>query len=79
MPASRQEESHARCSRRLAELQNQVSLVRTQLAQDCCAKTRQELSDLHHELPCSLAAVVREPKAAVPEAETGKLGQPLNL
>ncbi|XP_075032013.1 uncharacterized protein LOC142094075 [Calonectris borealis] len=79
MPASRQEESHARCSRRLAELQNQVSLVRTQLAQDCCAKTRQELSDLHHELSCSLAAVVREPKAAVPEAETGKLGQPLNL
>ncbi|KAM9650016.1 uncharacterized protein ACIBXB_011992 [Morphnus guianensis] len=86
MAASRQEESHARCSRRLAELQNQVSLLQTQLAQErkykqdyieCCAKTSQELSELHQELSRSLAAVVREPKAAVLEAETRKLGQPL--
>ncbi|XP_075022355.1 centrosome-associated protein CEP250-like isoform X3 [Calonectris borealis] len=87
MPASRQEESRARCSR-LAELQNQVSLLQTQLAQErkykqdyieCCAKTSQELSDLHQELSCSLAAVVREPKAAVLEAETRKLDRSLNL
>ncbi|XP_050770537.1 centrosome-associated protein CEP250-like isoform X3 [Gymnogyps californianus] len=86
VPASRQEESHTRCSRRLAELQNQVSLLQTQLAQErkckqdyieCCAKTSQELSDLHRELSCSLAAVVREPEAAVLEAETRKLAQPL--
>ncbi|XP_076208166.1 uncharacterized protein LOC143167043 isoform X4 [Aptenodytes patagonicus] len=87
MPASRQEESHARCSR-LAELQNQVSLLQTQLAQErkykqdyieCCAKTSQELSDLHQELSYSLAAVVREPRAAVLEAETRKLDRSLNL
>ncbi|XP_069655707.1 centrosome-associated protein CEP250-like [Haliaeetus albicilla] len=86
MAASRQEESHAHCSRRLAELQNQVSLLQTQLAQERkykqdyierCAKTSQELSDLHQELSRSLAAVVREPKAAVLEAEARKLGQPL--
>ncbi|XP_050763490.1 centrosome-associated protein CEP250-like isoform X2 [Gymnogyps californianus] len=86
VPASRREESHTRCSRRLAELQNQVSLLQTQLAQErkckqdyieCCAKTSQELSDLHRELSCSLAAVVREPEAAVLEAETRKLAQPL--
>ncbi|NXR02763.1 CP250 protein, partial [Sagittarius serpentarius] len=88
MPASGQEESHAHCSRRLAELQNQVSLLQTQLAQErkysqdyvkCCAKTSQELSDLHQELSYSLAAVVREPKAAVLEAETRKLDRSLNL
>ncbi|KAM6106651.1 centrosome-associated protein CEP250-like [Phoenicopterus ruber ruber] len=88
MPASRQEESHARCGRRLAELQNQVSLLQTQLAQEqkykrdyieCCAKTGQELSELHQELSYSLAAVVREPKAAVLEAETRKLDHSLNL
>ncbi|XP_054668438.1 centrosome-associated protein CEP250-like [Grus americana] len=59
VPASRQEESHTCCSCRLAELQKQVSLLQTQLAQErkykqdypeCCAKTSQELSDLHHEL-----------------------------
>ena len=64
----------------------QVSLLQTQLAQErkykqdyieCCAKTSQELSDLHRELSCSLAAVVREPEAAVLEAETRKLAQPL--
>ncbi|KAM6194842.1 centrosome-associated protein CEP250-like [Sarcoramphus papa] len=86
VPASRREESHTRCSRRLAELQNQVSLLQTQLAREhkckqdyieCCAKTSQELSDLHRELSCSLAAVVREPEAAVLEAETRKLAQPL--
>ncbi|XP_074698827.1 centrosome-associated protein CEP250 isoform X3 [Strix aluco] len=88
IPASREEESQARCSHRLAELQNQVSLLQTQLAQErkykqdyieCCAKTSQELSDLHQELSCSLAAVVREPEAAVLEAETRKLDQSLNL
>lgn len=88
MPASKQEESHAHCSRRLTELQNQVSLLQTQLAQErkykqdyieCCSKTSQELSDLHQELSYSLAAVLREPKAAVLEAETQKLGQSLNL
>lgn len=66
----------------------QVSLLQTQLAQErkykqdyieCCAKTSQELSDLHQELSYSLAAVLREPKAAVLEAETRKLGQSLNL
>lgn len=66
----------------------QVSLLQTQLAQErkykqdyieCCAKTSQELSDLHHELSCSLAAVVREPRAAVLEAETRKLDRSLNL
>ncbi|XP_069634663.1 centrosome-associated protein CEP250-like [Haliaeetus albicilla] len=64
----------------------QVSLLQTQLAQERkykqdyierCAKTSQELSDLHQELSRSLAAVVREPKAAVLEAEARKLGQPL--
>lgn len=64
----------------------QVSLLQTQLAEErkykqdyieCCAKTSQELSDLHQELSRSLAAVVREPKAAVLEAEARKLGQPL--
>ncbi|XP_068276371.1 centrosome-associated protein CEP250-like isoform X1 [Nyctibius grandis] len=88
MPASREEESHAHCSHRLAELQNQVSLLQTQLAQDrrykedyveCCAKTSQELSDLHQELCHSLAAVIREPRAAVLAAETEKLGQSLKL
>ncbi|NXO52537.1 CP250 protein, partial [Aramus guarauna] len=87
VPASQQEEPHACCSR-LAELQNQVSLLQTQLAQErkykqdyieCCAKTSQELSDLHQELSYSLAAVVREPKAAVLEAETRKLDRSLNL
>ncbi|XP_017692734.1 PREDICTED: centrosome-associated protein CEP250-like [Lepidothrix coronata] len=85
---SRQEESHAHCSQRLAELQNQVSLLQSQLARDrqhrqnyieSCARTNQELSDLHHELSCSLAAVLREPRAAVLEAETQKLDQSLNL
>uniref|UniRef100_A0A8V5G4E0 Rootletin-like coiled-coil domain-containing protein n=1 Tax=Melopsittacus undulatus TaxID=13146 RepID=A0A8V5G4E0_MELUD len=66
----------------------QVSLLQTQLAQErkykqdyieCCAKTSQELSDLHQELSYSLATVLREPKAAVLEAETRKLGQSLNL
>ncbi|XP_009327626.1 PREDICTED: endoplasmic reticulum-Golgi intermediate compartment protein 3, partial [Pygoscelis adeliae] len=50
-----------------------VSLLQMQLAQDCCAKTSQELSDLHHELSYSVTAAVREPKAAVLEAETRKL------
>ncbi|KFW74285.1 Centrosome-associated protein CEP250, partial [Manacus vitellinus] len=75
-------------SLRLAELQNQVSLLQSQLAQDrqhrqnyieSCARTNQELSDLHQELSCSLAAVLREPRAAVLEAETQKLDQSLNL
>uniref|UniRef100_A0A663NCH6 Centrosomal protein 250 n=1 Tax=Athene cunicularia TaxID=194338 RepID=A0A663NCH6_ATHCN len=66
----------------------QVSLLQMQLAQErkykqdyieCCAKTSQELSDLHQELSCSLAAVVREPEVAVLEAETRKLDQSLNL
>ncbi|XP_027574919.2 centrosome-associated protein CEP250 isoform X1 [Pipra filicauda] len=85
---SRQESSHAHCSQRLAELQNQVSLLQSQLARDrqhrqnyieSCARTNQELSDLHQELSCSLAAVLREPRAAVLEAETQKLDQSLNL
>ena len=66
----------------------QVSLLQTQLAQERkykqeyierCTKTSQELSDLHQELSHSLAAVVREPKAAVLEAETRKLDRSLNL
>ncbi|XP_068276372.1 centrosome-associated protein CEP250-like isoform X2 [Nyctibius grandis] len=66
----------------------EVSLLQTQLAQDrrykedyveCCAKTSQELSDLHQELCHSLAAVIREPRAAVLAAETEKLGQSLKL
>ncbi|KAM9260576.1 centrosome-associated protein CEP250-like [Cariama cristata] len=87
MPASGEEEPHACCSRRLAEFQNQVSLLQTQLAQERkykqdyierCAKTGQELSELHRVLSSSLAAVVREPEAAVLEAETRKLAQHLN-
>ncbi|KAM6054219.1 LOW QUALITY PROTEIN: uncharacterized protein VSU04_011453 [Chlamydotis macqueenii] len=87
VPAARQEESPVRGSGRLAELQNQVSLLQTQLAQERkykrdyierCAKTNQELSHLHQELSCSLAAVVREPKAAVLEAETWKLDRSLS-
>ncbi|KAM6054218.1 LOW QUALITY PROTEIN: uncharacterized protein VSU04_011452 [Chlamydotis macqueenii] len=82
VPAARQEESPVRGSGQLAELQNQVSLLQTQLAQEQkhkedyierCAKTNQELSHLHQELSCSLAAVVREPKAAVLEAEPRRL------
>lgn len=66
----------------------QVSLLQAQLAQEqrrkqgyieCCVKTSQELSDLHQELSDSLAAVVREPNAAVLEAETRKLDQSLSL
>lgn len=66
----------------------QVSLLWRQLAQErkhkqdyieCCARTSQELSDLHQELSCSLAAVVREPKAAVLEAESRKLDQSLTV
>ncbi|XP_039567222.1 centrosome-associated protein CEP250 [Passer montanus] len=88
LPASRQEESHAHCSQRLAELQNQVSLLQSQLAQDrehrqnyieSCARTSQELSNLHQELSCSFAAVLKEPKAAVLEEETRKLDRSLNL
>ncbi|XP_039419512.1 centrosome-associated protein CEP250 [Corvus cornix cornix] len=88
LPTSGQEESHAHCSQRLAELQNQVSLLQSQLAQDQqhrqnyierCARTSQELSDLHRELSCSFAAVLKEPKAAVLEAETRKLDQSLSL
>ncbi|KFO07136.1 Centrosome-associated protein CEP250, partial [Balearica regulorum gibbericeps] len=90
VPASRQVRtaSYSVGGGRLAELQNQVSLLQTQLAQErkykqdyieCCAKTSQELSDLHQELSYSLAAVVREPKAAVLEAETRKLDRSLNL
>ncbi|XP_054130361.1 centrosome-associated protein CEP250-like [Melozone crissalis] len=87
-PASRQEESHAHCSQRLAELQNQVSLLQSQLAQErqhCqnyienCTRTSQELSDLHQELCCSFAAVLKEPEVAVLEEETRKLDQSLNL
>lgn len=57
----------------------QVSLLLSQLAQDrqhwqnyteSCARTRQELSDLHQELSCSFAALLKEPKAALVEAET---------
>ncbi|NXL89550.1 CP250 protein, partial [Alectura lathami] len=86
MPASRKEEVRALC-RQLSELQSQVTLLQQQLAQErkykqdyieCCARTSQELSDLHQELSDSLAAVVREPKAAVMEAETQKLDQSLN-
>ncbi|NXD15910.1 CP250 protein, partial [Nothocercus nigrocapillus] len=86
MPASKQEEVRALC-RRLAELQKQVSLLQRQLAQErkykqdyveCCTKTSQELLDLHEELSYSLAAVVREPRAAVLEAETQKLDRSLN-
>ncbi|KAL9834856.1 centrosome-associated protein CEP250 isoform 2-T2 [Geothlypis trichas] len=88
LPTSRQEESHAHCSQRLAELQNQVSLLQSQLAQDrlhcqnyieSCARTSQELSDLHQELSCSFAAVLKEPNASVLEEETRKLDQSLNL
>ncbi|XP_066186562.1 centrosome-associated protein CEP250 isoform X2 [Sylvia atricapilla] len=88
LSTSRQEESHAHCSRHLAELQNQVSLLQSQLAQErqhrqnyieSCARTSQELSDLHQELSCSFAAVLKEPKAAVLEAETRKLDQSLSL
>lgn len=65
----------------------QVSLLQMQLVlerkhkQDyirCSAKTSQELSGLHQELFHSLAAVAREPKAAVLEAETRKLDESLN-
>ncbi|XP_054701319.1 centrosome-associated protein CEP250-like, partial [Grus americana] len=77
-----QEESHTCCSCRLAELQKQVSLLQTQLAQErkykqdypeCCAKTSQELSDLHHELSLLLTrpSSGQGAKAAVLEAETG--------
>ncbi|XP_023795758.1 LOW QUALITY PROTEIN: centrosome-associated protein CEP250 [Cyanistes caeruleus] len=87
-PTSRQEESHAHCSQRLAELQNQVSLLQSQLARDrqhrqnyieSCSRTSQELSDLHQELSCSFAAVLKEPKAAVLEEETRKLDRSLSL
>ncbi|KFP28124.1 Centrosome-associated protein CEP250, partial [Colius striatus] len=87
LPASRQEESHVHHSQ-LADLQNQVSLLQMQLAQERkdkqdyikrCAKTSQELSDLHQELSYSLAAVVREPKAAVLEQETQRLDWSLHL
>ncbi|NWR76319.1 CP250 protein, partial [Centropus unirufus] len=87
VPLSGQAESHACCSC-LAELQNQVSVLQAQLAreQSCrqdyierWTKTSQELSDLHQELSCSLAAVVREPKAAVLEAETERLDRSLSL
>ncbi|KAM6298838.1 uncharacterized protein AAHN32_008310 [Aegotheles albertisi] len=83
-----QEEPHECCHRRCSELQNQVSLLQAQLAQErkskqdyieCCAKTTQELSDLHQELSSSLAAVVREPRAAVLEAEAQKLDRSLHL
>ncbi|KAM6288867.1 uncharacterized protein AAHN32_013729 [Aegotheles albertisi] len=82
------EEPHECCHRRCSELQNQVSLLQAQLAQErkskqdyieCCAKTTQELSDLHQELSSSLAAVVREPRAAVLEAEAQKLDRSLHL
>ncbi|XP_056363140.1 centrosome-associated protein CEP250-like [Oenanthe melanoleuca] len=88
LPTSRQEESHAHCSQRLAELQNQVSLLQSQLARDrqhrqnyieSCSRTSQELSDLHQELSCSFAAVLKEPRADVLEAETQKLDRSLNL
>ncbi|XP_016158603.1 PREDICTED: centrosome-associated protein CEP250 [Ficedula albicollis] len=88
LPTSRQEEFHAHCSQRLAELQNQVSLLQSQLARDrqqrqnyieSCTRTSQELSDLHQELSCSFAAVLKEPRAAVLEAETQKLDRSLNL
>ncbi|XP_077643164.1 centrosome-associated protein CEP250 isoform X4 [Lonchura striata] len=88
LPASGQEESHAHCSQRLVELQNQVSLLQAQLAQDrqhwqnyteSCARTSQELSDLHEELSCSFAAVLKEPRAAVLEEEARKLDRSLNL
>ncbi|XP_038015131.1 centrosome-associated protein CEP250 isoform X2 [Motacilla alba alba] len=88
LPTSRQEESHAHCSQRLSELQNQVSLLQSQLASDwqhrqnyieSCQRTSLELSDLHQELSCSLAAVLKEPKAAVLEEETRKLDLSLNL
>ncbi|KAM6404494.1 uncharacterized protein O9250_009185 [Rhynochetos jubatus] len=63
-------------------LQMQMQLAEEQRYQqdgvECCAKTMQELSHLHQELSCSLAAVVREPKAAVLEAETQKLDRSLN-
>ncbi|KAM6404489.1 uncharacterized protein O9250_009180 [Rhynochetos jubatus] len=89
VPASRQDSSHACCRCPLAELWNQVSLLQMQMqlaeeqryqqdGVECCAKTMQELSHLHQELSCSLAAVVREPKAAVLEAETQKLDRSLN-
>ncbi|NXX74697.1 CP250 protein, partial [Urocolius indicus] len=66
----------------------EVSLLQMQLAQqqkdkqdyiECCAKTSQELSHLHQELSYSLAAVVREPKAAVLEQETQRLDWSLHL
>lgn len=66
----------------------QVSLLQKQLAQErkykqdyieSCTKTSRELSDLHQELSASLAAVARDPKAAVLEAETLKLHRSLNL
>ncbi|XP_014741683.1 PREDICTED: centrosome-associated protein CEP250 [Sturnus vulgaris] len=88
LTTSRQKESHAYCSQRLAELQNQVSLLQSQLVRDqqhrqnyieSCMRTRQELSDLHQELSCSFAAVLKEPRAAVLEAETRKLDRSLNL
>ncbi|XP_062361087.1 centrosome-associated protein CEP250 [Cinclus cinclus] len=88
LPTSRQEEAHVHCSQHLAELQNQVSLLQSQLAQDQqqrqnyierCTRTSQELSDLHQELSCSFAAVLKEPRAAVLEAETQKLDRSLSL
>ncbi|XP_058706325.1 cingulin-like protein 1 [Poecile atricapillus] len=57
----------------------QVSLLQSQLARDrqhrqnyieSCSRTSQELSDLHQELSCSFAAVLKEPKAALVDAET---------
>uniref|UniRef100_A0A8C5TD00 Centrosomal protein 250 n=1 Tax=Malurus cyaneus samueli TaxID=2593467 RepID=A0A8C5TD00_9PASS len=66
----------------------QVSLLQSQLARDrrdrqsyieSCSRTSQELSDLHQELSCSFAAVLKEPKAAVLEEETRKLDQSLSL
>ncbi|XP_054029312.1 centrosome-associated protein CEP250 [Dryobates pubescens] len=88
LPASRQGKCPTGCCHQLAELQNQVSLLGAQLAQErkhkqdyirSCARTSQELSDLHQELSDSLAAVVREPQAAVLEAEARKLDRSLTL
>ncbi|XP_033375068.1 centrosome-associated protein CEP250 [Parus major] len=66
----------------------QVSLLQSQLARDrqhrhnyieSCSRTSQELSDLHQQLSCSFAAVLKEPKAAVLEEETRKLDRSLSL
>lgn len=70
----------ARACLRLPLCLFQVCLLQSQLARhgqddldnstERCAWTRLKLSDLHHELSYPFAAVLKEPQAAVLEAET---------